>query len=169
MHEIRIGGTGLNPKVVGSISVFKGTCRRHIAGGELVWGRERGGKCPKGEPAINGSANRRLIRIKEELMKAEQRSLRNSIHPHQPAGVLCRPLHSAFRRLKEAITTATRLRRTRRRGPGTRECATSMDVPVGRWAAQATCPTALARIAGVSTTRRSIPWKLSQGRDSSVS
>jgi hypothetical protein len=27
------------------------------------------------------------------------------------------------------------------------------DVPVGRWAAPATCPKALARIAGVSTTR----------------
>ena len=49
-------------KVVGSISVFKGTCRRRIADGELVWGRERGGKCPKGEPATMDRQIDRLIR-----------------------------------------------------------------------------------------------------------
>jgi hypothetical protein len=45
-------------KVDGSISMFKG----RIADGEIVWGRERGGKCPKGESATMDRQIDRLIR-----------------------------------------------------------------------------------------------------------
>jgi hypothetical protein len=60
--------------VVRSIAVFT-LVGVTLAVGEFVWGPERRVKCPKGDPAIMDRQIDRLIRIKEELMKAEQRAV----------------------------------------------------------------------------------------------